>query len=376
MSIREDLKAYVDGELSPERALEVAKAIEHDPDLQQEVEFMRSLTLSLRSLKREAVTPSSRPILTQRRRPKLPVWSYAAGALLLFAAIGLLNRPTLQRSLLGADREASSPVPSRQAPKEAMDWEAGSTPPATSAPMDSATESDGYAGSDRPAIAVPGSDREVIRRADLNLEVDSVSKRLSEATNLARSLGGYTESSSIITADPKRPSATVSLRVPSRAFDQAMTSFRALGDVKSESVSGEDVTAAVADVKARLKALRSEEEQYLVILRRTTRIGEILSVKERLGQVRAQIESLDAQQRALQGLVSMSTISLSMTQSYRGEQIGAGKDWTSETFAHAKAILSSLAIAIAQGAIYIFTLTPIWLPIVLVAKWLRRRSAA
>ena len=44
MNLMEDLKAYVDGELSPERQSEVESAMEQDERLRQELEEIRVLS--------------------------------------------------------------------------------------------------------------------------------------------------------------------------------------------------------------------------------------------------------------------------------------------------------------------------------------------
>ncbi|HEY3781951.1 MAG TPA: hypothetical protein VGL56_12775 [Fimbriimonadaceae bacterium] len=54
MSIRDDLKAFVDNELPAERAEEVRLAIEQDPALQQEVTFMKLLS---REIQESAAEP-------------------------------------------------------------------------------------------------------------------------------------------------------------------------------------------------------------------------------------------------------------------------------------------------------------------------------
>lgn len=58
MSVREDLKAYVDGELTPDRRAEVESALAADPGLQQEVEFMRVLGFEIKRMAAEAETES------------------------------------------------------------------------------------------------------------------------------------------------------------------------------------------------------------------------------------------------------------------------------------------------------------------------------
>jgi len=409
MSIREDLKAFVDGELSPERAREVEAVLEHDPDLRQEVEFMKSLAASFKALRKDTlVTGQAKAPDQPSKRLRLPLWAYAAGSLILLAGIGMLGSKILPSLGGGAASEAAAGAemaeskmamepPVSAQPSESENYAAGKAMPTPDMEFphpgklkggmieeysrktmaDEKTESGLKTAS--PAEGVDKGSaigkREIIRRADLKVKVDSVSKRLGEATNMARTFGGYTESSNLNLDDPKRPTATMVLRLPSRNFETALEKLRGMGEVIGENLDGDDVTAEVMDVAARLKTLRSEEEQYRTILRKAWRIGDILDIKQRLGDVRSQIESFEAQQRFLKSETSLSTIGVNLTQNYSDQAGAAGSSWTDETFAHAKVILGTAWQFIAQGAIYVFVLAPIWLPIVFIFKWMQRRAA-
>ena len=49
MNFREDIKAYIDGELTEARAAEVRSAIDADPTLRDEYEFMKGLSSQIQS---------------------------------------------------------------------------------------------------------------------------------------------------------------------------------------------------------------------------------------------------------------------------------------------------------------------------------------
>lgn len=93
MSIREDLKAYLDGELAPERAEEVRGAIEADPAMQLEVQFMKLLGASIREASPLPPVQGGEKVLQavrQRPAPLPRIWVWSAGfALTLVALIGI-----------------------------------------------------------------------------------------------------------------------------------------------------------------------------------------------------------------------------------------------------------------------------------------------
>jgi hypothetical protein len=99
VSVREDLKAYLDGELSPSRMEEVRAAVEADPVLQEEVEYMKALAVEIRRLSEEPQIVGMEKVLgaVKGRSSRLSPWTlrpaFAGGAvcvLLLFASAAVL----------------------------------------------------------------------------------------------------------------------------------------------------------------------------------------------------------------------------------------------------------------------------------------------
>src|SRR5262245_35054811 len=67
--IREDLKAYIDGELPEARAQEVEAAIASDPALQQEVHFMRMLGFEIKKAAAAAPVQGAAETISKIRKP-------------------------------------------------------------------------------------------------------------------------------------------------------------------------------------------------------------------------------------------------------------------------------------------------------------------
>ena len=72
--IREDLKAFLDGELSPSRAAEVQTAVDSDPALQQEVEFMKALGFEIKKMKHEPAVAGVEATMTALKRKPRAWW--------------------------------------------------------------------------------------------------------------------------------------------------------------------------------------------------------------------------------------------------------------------------------------------------------------
>jgi hypothetical protein len=108
--------------------------------------------------------------------------------------------------------------------------------------------------------------------------------------------------------------ASLTLRVPSDRFTEALRQLRALdGDVVSSTVDGKDVTDQFVDLKARLSAKQTEEQRYTALLARAGTIDEILKIDTALASVRTQIEQLQGQVNSISTRTQFSTITMSIT---------------------------------------------------------------
>lgn len=420
MNVRDDLKAYLDGELAPERAAEVARTIESDPSLRAEVEFMRALGFEIRRLAKDPGVEGMEDALAKvgRRRflPNLPPvarWSFGGVAVILLAAIMvpmfLSDRVVSERmsatagevAMDGPGAAPASAMPAESAgafAKKAdagLQYEAPSRDQTTFGMNEEMAKAEnvpmrGRVGGGRSATTpapedkasysnvggaeVPTIPQMVIRNGSLEVTVEDARRAMARATTLAQSLGGYVENSAVNYLEGNLPVTNVTMRVPEKRFDTAMEQLRGLGEVKGESVNGQDVTAQVVDLEARVKALKVEEDQYLTILSRASRIGDILQVKSRLGQVRLEIESLEGQRRYLRSAASMSTIAATFTQRVQVGKPEAPKNWSEDTWAHAVNGLSAAGRWLGSAGIYVLVFAPIWLPLFILGIVAVRRA--
>ena len=159
---------------------------------------------------------------------------------------------------------------------------------------------------------VPGQPR-IVKNAQVRVKVAEGSYRraFDRASAIATAAGGFVISSNTAT-EGERASGELVLRVPSDHFDTARRQLAALGEVEDEQLSGEDVSGQLVDLAARIRSLQVQEEALRSLLARAKTVGEVLEVQSQLGQVRTQIEQLQAQQAALDESARLSTIRLSL----------------------------------------------------------------
>ena len=152
--------------------------------------------------------------------------------------------------------------------------------------------------------------RQIIRKATIELLTADVRAAFGKVSmTLNEALGEYVQESSL-TGSGDATQAEITIRVTAERLSEVMNALRELGDVRSERITGQDVTAQVVDLEARLRNEQRVETEILDLLakRQEAPLREILELRAALDKVRGQIEQLTAQRQQLGRLVSLSTV--------------------------------------------------------------------
>lgn len=393
-NIREDIKAYLDGELSVERAEQVREALEADPQLRMEADEMKNLSEHLKSTIQIPEVKGLDAALN-RVRPKfmLPKWAaYAATCgVVIIAAVILMPKPPGQGPQLAAGTSEMARSSPAAAPADSMaEQPARGYSEKADQEMDGTlkTEANSYKGgfatdkskdlsvrSKAPAAPmVSQSARDVIKNGDIEVQVTDVKTASTGFAKYVQANGGYVESSNMMSND-ESPSSAMTVRVPSGRFEETMAYLRSLGKVESDSTSGQDVTAQIADTSARIRVMKAEEDQLVTLLSAARKIGEILEIKDRLNQVRQEIESLESQSKSLKSLASLSTINVTFNEKPKVKEDVKKDDWLGETWINAVNALQSVWKVIVQIGAYVLAFAPLWIPAIALIWFLKARAA-
>ena len=158
----------------------------------------------------------------------------------------------------------------------------------------------------------PSADRAQIVTVSMSLRVGDLLASSEKVRREIEGAGGYVEGSSFSATDDG--SSTMDLRVPAAHASATRSALRAMGTVTSESETVQDVTEQRADLDARLRAARTQEDRLLDIMKnKTGSIGDVLESEKELARVRENIEKLEAEQRTMQGQIAMATIHLTLS---------------------------------------------------------------
>jgi hypothetical protein len=129
-------------------------------------------------------------------------------------------------------------------------------------------------------------------------------------TSIAVDNGGFVLSSST----KAERSGTFVLRIPAKRFDKALSDIRALGTVRSQQVTGDDVTAEFIDFQARLRLLQERRTLLSQLSERATTTDEILRFAKLIDEVQLRIEQMQGQIRFINDQVAEATLRVTIAE--------------------------------------------------------------
>jgi Domain of unknown function (DUF4349) len=143
-------------------------------------------------------------------------------------------------------------------------------------------------------------DRTIERSYSLELEapVDRMQRVADQVSAVTSRHGGFVLSSSVSTGEDGS-GGDFDLRIPAGEVRPALRDLAALGDVRSQSQSGRDVTPAYVTARDRLRAARAERKSLLRRLEAAATDTEAEAIRRRLDIVAGEINGLRGRLHAL-----------------------------------------------------------------------------
>ncbi|MEV4456012.1 DUF4349 domain-containing protein [Microbispora sp. NPDC049633] len=170
---------------------------------------------------------------------------------------------------------------------------------------------DGEGGGQEKARIDP-ADRAVIYQAELTVEAKDVTAAADGAKSIVTGAGGYVaEERSDSYSSGQR--AVIAFKVPPARYADVLAQLgRDLGKRRSMRQNAQDVTEEVADVASRVKSAEAALGQFRTLLSKANKIGEILEIEREITNREAELESLQARQKALAAQTGMATVTLTL----------------------------------------------------------------
>jgi anti-sigma factor RsiW len=330
----EELMAYLDGEVAPERAAVIHEHLSACESCRQLRDELRQTSHELLQWNADAAPATLRaPVLPATtdapapsprvwwRRPAL-VWQLAGGAALvtvfMFLAVGTGHRTRPVFSAASAEPpatvfetpDAPLPPPPISAPSSVNRGVVAGRPSGgagRSTPQEQETIRVGQpAATAKPMIA---------RTARLRITTDDFDAARPALDRILRDVSGFVGQIDAAGSRGAARSLTATLRVPADRLDAALAALKALGRVDEESQTGDEVTEQMVDLEARLSNARTTEKRLRDLLsNRTGDVADVLSVEREIMRVRGEIERFEAERKNLEGRVTYATVLVQITE--------------------------------------------------------------
>jgi hypothetical protein len=220
------------------------------------------------------------------------------------------------------------------------------------------------------------ANRLVVRDTSLSLVSSDVAGTLRQIESQAVSLGGYMVDSNL--SQPEgAASGTISVRVPTEKRTEAIDAFKKFAiKTVSESVSGTDVTDQYVDIQARMDVLTKTKAKFEEILAKAEKVQDLLDVQRELTNIQSQIDSLKGQQKYLEQTAKLTKITTYISTDELALPYTPDQPWRpSVIFKEAVRSLVGSVRGVGSALIWIGVYAPIWLPILIVFWWIKRKHA-
>jgi hypothetical protein len=326
---KEELMAYLDGELPSERAATVAVHLGQCQEclaLAADLRFVserltvwrvepsperlaEEVTAALPEPTRARTAPADqKPLVTPPApRPRLvPGWVLGfAGALGVMLILLAVSVPNLLRSRLASNPPVHTAVTANiEAYRDAGQG---------------AESAGGGAGGASYAPQKPTGPM-IVRTASLTLLTREFEKTRDAIEALVRQHQGYSAQLTVAGQTGGGRTLTATFRVPADQLDAVLAEMKKLGQVDQESQGGEEVTQQYVDLGARLSNARNTEQRLVDVLRqRTGKVADILAVEQEIARVREEIERMEAQLKNLENQVRFATLQVKLSEEYKAQ---------------------------------------------------------
>jgi hypothetical protein len=163
----------------------------------------------------------------------------------------------------------------------------------------------------------PG-DQQLIYTAELTVRAKNVGAALSTATSIVTAAGGYVSAENSTGQGAGQPAssatATVTLKIPAAVYPATLSRLTGagLGTQLSLQQQAQDVTQQVADVSSLVASDQAAITQLRALLKDAGSVGDLLSVQDQINNETSNLESMLAQQQALDHQTAYATVTLTL----------------------------------------------------------------
>lgn len=162
------------------------------------------------------------------------------------------------------------------------------------------------------------SARKLIKYYYMDLETETFDTFIVDFEERINSFNGYIESmnaynGSIYSGKSSR-NASYKVRIPAINADAFLKYVGGACNITNQSLSVEDVTLSYVDLESKKNSYEIEQDRLLAYLEKAENIEEMMSIEDRIADVRYRLESMGSQLRIYDNLVDYSTFNINIAE--------------------------------------------------------------
>ena len=198
----------------------------------------------------------------------------------------------------------------------AMDMAVPEAPRAEAAPEEEVIYDSSTA--DSATGSVDTQNQKLIKKVYIDAETEDMDTLMQQLTEQIKGLGGYVESQEIYNGSNyssyRYRNARMTIRIPAERLDSFVGEVKGASNVVNYNETTDDVTLTYVSTESRIAALEIEQERLLALLAKAEKLEDLLTIEERLTEVRYELERVHSQLRVLSNQVSYATVNLNIQQ--------------------------------------------------------------
>lgn len=154
------------------------------------------------------------------------------------------------------------------------------------------------------------SKRKIIKHGEIRFQTKNIHTTAQTINETVNKLNGYISTDSEVNNSGKSEYHIV-LRVPENKFDKMLKGISNIATkIDSKNITANDVTDEFIDTEARLKTKKELELRYRELLKKCTKVSEMLEIEQEIEELRSDIEAFEGKLISLNDKVSYSTLDL------------------------------------------------------------------
>jgi len=155
------------------------------------------------------------------------------------------------------------------------------------------------------------TDRKIVKTAALHIKTNDYESFMTGIKQKIEQYNGYVVQSQEYNYDNKTDrNANMKVKIPADKLESFIEELASMGTVTSKTIGSDDITNSYIDVESRIKALETEQEALLGLMEKAESLADVISLQDRLSDVRADLEALKAQKQSYDEMVAYSEVSV------------------------------------------------------------------